>query len=102
MTLSLSIACLRLCVAECGWSLELSEIHADREQLFACEHSRQIPELGFDLGGIGHRIRDLLAKDFAIALPEPMNGHLKRPFRGVHFARQLGIRRVGLPEEEYL
>ena len=52
--------------------------------------------------GIGHGIRDFLAKEFAIPLAKPVNRHLERSLRRVHFASQRGIRRVGLPEKEHL
>lgn|ERR1019366_8548231 len=35
---------------------------------------------GLHFGGIGHRIGDFLAKEFAIPLAKPVNGHLERPF----------------------
>ena len=52
--------------------------------------------------GIGHSIRDFLAKEFAIPLAKPVNGHLERALRSVHFASQCGIWRFGLPEQEHL
>src|SRR5690349_11416453 len=47
-------------------------------QLFPREHGRQMPELGFHIGGIDHSIRDFLAKEFAIPLAKPVNGDLER------------------------
>src|ERR1035438_10004008 len=66
------------------------------------QHGRQKPEFGLHFGGIGHSIGDFLAKEFAIPLAKPVNGHLERSFRRVHFACQRGIRRVRLPEKEHL
>ena len=54
--------------------------HAYPGQLFPREHGREMLELGFHIRGIGHSIRDLLAKEFAIPLAKPVNSHLQRPF----------------------
>jgi hypothetical protein len=51
----------------------------ERRPLLLREHRRQIPEFGLHFRGIGHRIRDFLAKEVAIPLAEPVNGHLERP-----------------------
>src|SRR5581483_5755789 len=61
-----------------------------------------MPELRFHLARIGHGIRDLLPKEFAVSLAKPVNGHFQCPLRRVQFLRQCGIRRVGLPEKENL
>jgi hypothetical protein len=47
-------------------------------QLFPHEHGRQMPELGFHIGGISHSIRNFLAKEFAIPLAKPVNRNLER------------------------
>src|SRR5215471_14275456 len=73
-----------------------------RAGLVSGEHGRQVTEFGFHFGGIGYRIRNFLAKELAIPLAKPMNSHFERPLRGLHFASQRGIRRVGLPEKEDL
>jgi hypothetical protein len=47
-------------------------------RLLPHEHGRQIPEFRFHFCGIGYGIRDFLAKEFAIPLAKPVNGHLER------------------------
>jgi hypothetical protein len=47
-------------------------------RLLPHEHGRQIPEFGFHFSGIGYSIRDFLAKELAIPLAKPVNGHLER------------------------
>jgi len=44
------------------------------------QHGRQVPQFGLHFGGIGHSIGDFLAKEFAIPLAKPVNGHLERSF----------------------
>jgi len=44
------------------------------------KHGRQKPEFGLHFDGIGHSIGDFLAKEFAIPLAKPVNGHLERSF----------------------
>src|SRR5688572_5093600 len=70
--------------------------------LLARQHGSQKSEFGFHFCGIGHRIRDFLSKEFAISLAKPVNRDFERSLRGVHFASQRGIRRVGLAEKEHL
>jgi len=53
-------------------------LKAYRGQLFLGEDCRQVPEFGLHFTRIDDRIRDLLAKKFAISLPKPVNGHLER------------------------
>jgi hypothetical protein len=59
-------------------------------------------EFGFYLCRIGHRLRDLLPEEVAIAFAEPVNGDLERAFRCAHFSSERGIRRLGLIEKEDL
>ena len=47
-------------------------------------------------------IGDFLAKEFAIPLAKPVNRNFERSLRGVHFASQRGVRRIGMPEKEHL
>ena len=75
---------------------------ADRCQLSPRQRSRQISEFGFHLFGIGHRLRDLLPEEVAIALAEPVNSDLERAFRCAHFSSERGIRRLGVIEKEGL
>ena len=49
----------------------------DHRQLLRREYGRQVPELGFDLCGIGHGIRDLLTKELTIPLTKPVNSDLE-------------------------
>src|SRR5262249_1720500 len=70
--------------------------------LFACQHGSQESEFGFHFGRIGHRIGDLLAKEFAIPLAQPMNGDFERALGSAHFASQLCIWRLSLIEKEHL
>jgi hypothetical protein len=44
------------------------------------QHGRQKPEFGPHFGGIDHSIGDFLAKELAIPLAKPVNGHLERSF----------------------
>ena len=46
--------------------------------LVACQHSSQKPELRLHFRGIGHRIRDFLAKEFAVPLAKPVNRDFER------------------------
>ena len=46
--------------------------------LFSGQHGRQKPEFGLHFRGIGDSIGDFLAKEFAIPLAKPVNGHLQR------------------------
>ena len=48
--------------------------------LLSRQHGRQKPEFGLHFDGIGYSIGDFLAKEFAIALAKPVNGHLERSF----------------------
>ena len=59
-------------------------------------------EFGFDLSRIGHRFRNLLPEQLAIALPEPMNRDLECALRCAHLLSERGIRRVGLIEKKRL
>lgn len=47
--------------------------------LLAREHGSQKPEFSFHFRGIGHGIRDFLAKEFAIPLAKPVNRNFERP-----------------------
>jgi hypothetical protein len=51
---------------------------ASHGPLFPRQNGGQIPEFGFHFGGIGHRIRDFLAEEFAVPLAKPVNGHFER------------------------
>src|SRR6516164_817031 len=63
-------------------------------RLFPCKDGGQMPEFGLHRGGIGHSIRDLLAKKFAIPFTKPVNRYLQRPLRRVQFLSECGVRRV--------
>ena len=45
--------------------------------LLAGEHGHQITEFRLYFRGIGHSIRDFLAKEFAVPLAKPVNGYLE-------------------------
>jgi hypothetical protein len=66
------------------------------------DHGRQKPELGLHVCGIGHRICDFLAQQFAIPFAKPVNRYFERFLGDVHFASQRGIRRIGMPQKEHL
>src|SRR5262245_47279649 len=71
-------------------------------RLLPRQHGCQKPEFGLHFVRIGHRIGDLLAKEFAIPLAQPMNGDFERALGSVHFTSQLRIRRLSLIEKEHL
>jgi hypothetical protein len=48
--------------------------------LLSRQHGRQKPEFRLHFARIGDSVRDFLAKEFAIPLAKPVNGHLERPF----------------------
>src|ERR1051326_8718219 len=73
-----------------------------RQPLLRGERGRQIAEFGFYFGRVGHGIRDLLAKEFAIPLAKPVNRNFEGTLRGVHLASQLCISRIGMPKKEHL
>ena len=65
------------------------------------QRGNQKPEFGLHFRRIGPSVGDFLAEELAIALAKPVNSHLERSFRRVHFASQCGIRPlVGLDQEQ--
>src|ERR1700676_2454928 len=77
-------------------ALALSLECGEPSVLLPCQHIRQKPEFGLDFSGVGNSIRNCLAKEFAVSLAKPENGHLERSFRRLHFQSQRGIRRIGV------
>ena len=51
-----------------------------RMPLFFRQHRRQKSKFRFHFFGIGHGFGDFLAKEFAIAFAQPVNGYLERAF----------------------
>jgi hypothetical protein len=62
-----------------GHILRLSSLaHGYRGSLPPGKYGSQKAEFRIHFGGVGHSLRDFLAKEFAIPLAKPVNGDLER------------------------
>src|SRR6266446_6288576 len=81
-----------LCRQDAGSTLELMESLHGIHQNSLAEYSKEIMQFFINLFRTSHRLRNLGADQFDVALTQPMHGHLDRPFAHAQGNSQIGIR----------